>query len=415
MRVNFSSLKFRIAFIVFILEVILLFFVLNQTLAFFKESSLAEFNERKDIIFQSVSNVAIDALFADEFDALQRDIQLLAKDSEIESILVANQDNLILAHSDFTQVGKQYSNHRQPSDFVLIKKIQSLGTLEVEFNRQIHDDKISNARSLGIKIAVTGISVIFVASLAFGYLLTRRLQNLNEALVSFGTGNTDVSISKKYLLKDEVHELSNSFQEMANKINSTVKELTNQRELLEQHVNERTEELQQAKEKLEVLATTDRLTQLHNRAYGEDVLHHENQRFARTGIKYSVILLDIDHFKKINDTLGHIKGDTVLKQLAIILKQHIRKTDTVARWGGEEFLIICPDTDARGAANLAENIRRVIESYSFSIGKQVTSSFGISESRPEESFNQLLVRVDQALYQAKNEGRNKVVIDLSVA
>jgi len=411
MRINLSSLKFRIAFIVFFLDVILLVFVLGQTLDFFKQSSLAEFNERKDIFFQSVSNAAIDALFADEFDGLQRDIQLLAKNSEIKSILVANPDKLILAHSDFTSVGKQYQNHRQSSEFVLIKNIKSLGTLEIVFDQKIHDEKISQATYLGIKIAVIGIFIIFIFSLLFGYVLTRRLENLSQALVSFGSGNTDIDLTDKGYFKDEVHTLELSFQRMANQIKSTVKALKNERERLEQHVDERTAELQSAKEKLEILATIDRLTQLHNRAYGEDVLHRENQRYARSGNEYSVILLDMDHFKKINDTHGHVTGDKVLQLLSSILKDHTRKTDTTSRWGGEEFLIICPDTKIEGASRLAETIRTTVESSDFGLSTPITCSFGVTQSRPDEKTNQLLVRVDKALYQAKHQGRNCVVKD----
>lgn len=409
MRINLSSLKFRIAFIVFFLEVILLFFVLGQTLDYFKKSSLAEFNERKDIIFQSVSNAAIDALFADEFDGLQRDIQLLAKNSEIQSILIANPDHLVLAHSDFTRVGSRYHNHSESSDFVLIKNLRSLGIVEIVFDRKLHDEKISQATYLGIKIAVMGIIIIFFLSLLFGYLLTRRLDNLKQALISFGAGNTDIDLTDKGFFKDEVHALEHSFQDMANQINSTVEALKNERELLEQHVDERTAELQAAKEKLEILATIDRLTQLHNRAFGEDILLHENQRYARTGAEYSVILLDIDHFKKINDSYGHLKGDEVLQQLSTVLKDHTRKTDTVARWGGEEFLVICPDTHIEGASRLAETIRSKIESHDFGLSTPVTCSFGVSGSRPDEKTNQLLVRVDKALYQAKHKGRNCVV------
>ena len=409
MRFNISSLKFRIAFIVFFLEVILLFFVLGQTLDYFKKSSLAQFNERKDIVFQSVSNAAIDALFADEFDGLQRDIQLMAKNSEIESILVANPDNLVLAHSDFTQVGSRYHNHRQSSDFVLIKHIKSLGVVEIVFDRKLHDEKISEATYLGIKIAVIGVIIIFILSLLFGYLLTRRLGNLNQALVAFGAGNTDINLTEKGFFKDEVHALEHSFQDMANQINATVKALKNERELLEHHVDERTAELQTAKEKLEILATIDRLTQLHNRAFGEDALLHENQRYSRTGTEYSVILLDIDHFKKINDHYGHVTGDRVLQQLATILKDHTRKTDTTSRWGGEEFLIICPDTKITGATRLAETIRSNVESSDFGFSNPVTCSFGVTQSRTGEKTNQLLVRVDKALYQAKHKGRNCVV------
>jgi diguanylate cyclase (GGDEF)-like protein len=122
----------------------------------------------------------------------------------------------------------------------------------------------------------------------------------------------------------------------------------------------------------------------------------------------SIILLDIDKFKEVNDTYGHKVGDIILEEFATILKTHIRTTDFIGRWGGEEFLIICPETTIEGAEALANNLRKVIEEHLFPIIVWKTASFGVTEYIPEEELNAVMKRADDALYNAKKLGRNKV-------
>ncbi len=124
------------------------------------------------------------------------------------------------------------------------------------------------------------------------------------------------------------------------------------------------------------------------------------------------MMLDIDHFKDVNDTYGHQIGDSVLIEFANILKKHSRKTDIVGRWGGEEFIIICLDTNIQGATNLAENLRASIEEFEFSIINHKTVSIGVSEVKDTDNIKTLIKRVDDYLYKAKESGRNKVISDI---
>lgn len=119
-------------------------------------------------------------------------------------------------------------------------------------------------------------------------------------------------------------------------------------------------------------------------------------------------MLDIDHFKAVNDTYGHNTGDMVLQEFAKILQSTCRETDTVGRWGGEEFLIICPDTDRRAALTLAETIRANIEANDFPGVEQVTASLGVGLCQPDDNIDTVMERTDAALYQAKANGRNQV-------
>ncbi|MDD2829729.1 MAG: diguanylate cyclase [Sulfuricurvum sp.] len=157
-------------------------------------------------------------------------------------------------------------------------------------------------------------------------------------------------------------------------------------------------------------ANTDSLTALMNRASLDKILEAEIQRAHRYSYPLSAILIDIDHFKEVNDTYGHQVGDVILKEFAKILSTNIREVDVIGRWGGEEFLIICPHTDAEGAIVIAENLRSCIEEYNFNIVGKKTASFGIAQYDSATLAENLFHQLDRALYCAKDKGRNQVVL-----
>lgn len=165
-------------------------------------------------------------------------------------------------------------------------------------------------------------------------------------------------------------------------------------------------------EELRTLATTDPLTRCMNRRHFMDVLASEIARSRRYGTRLSVAIFDIDHFKTVNDSWGHLVGDAVLKATVETCAGLLRATDTIARYGGEEFVFCLPDTDLDGAASLAERLRADIEASSVPVGDdkevKVTATFGVAEMRGETTPEAILNRADVALYQAKDEGRNRV-------
>lgn len=162
---------------------------------------------------------------------------------------------------------------------------------------------------------------------------------------------------------------------------------------------------------LQCLSITDRLTGLFNRLKLDDVFAYEMDKADRYANRFSILLLDMDRFKNVNDTYGHQAGDGVLVETARILKRYSRKTDTVGRWGGEEFLIIMPETDADRALSVAEKIRQAVAVHDFSAVGSMTCSIGVSTYRPGDSKETMTERADRALYCAKNEGRDKVMCE----
>lgn len=159
---------------------------------------------------------------------------------------------------------------------------------------------------------------------------------------------------------------------------------------------------------IEKISITDELTQIYNRRKIEDILRKEEERAKRHNQTFSVIFLDIDKFKTINDTFGHSSGDDVLVQLAATLKTNLRETDFVGRWGGEEFIVVCTGTQQAGAFNLAQNLRGLIENTIFPVDSKVTISAGVAQYESNESISNLISRADTALYHAKELGRNRV-------
>lgn len=227
--------------------------------------------------------------------------------------------------------------------------------------------------------------------------------DVNSKVYSFLSGAND------YIVKPF------RFPEVLARVNTQLRILQMQKEL-----EEKNKELLEKNVLLQQMAMTDDLTGLYNKGYILTRLGSEISHAARYREHISFIMLDIDHFKKVNDTYGHLAGDILLKEIAKQLTVSVREADITARYGGEEFLIVCPNTDLMGTIILAERIRRGIERTTFRLEKhklRITVSMGISstvpaasEGSPESEVKTLIGEADIALYRAKANGRNRVEI-----
>ncbi|KAA1188908.1 diguanylate cyclase [Pseudohalioglobus sediminis] len=182
---------------------------------------------------------------------------------------------------------------------------------------------------------------------------------------------------------------------------------------LETEVAERTAELSEANRQLARVARVDHLTGLLNRRGFTEEAEGEIRRTFRSGKPFCVVLADVDNFKQFNDQYGHVCGDHVLKRTAALLQDRLREVDRVARWGGEEFILLLPETDTEGAAVVAEKLREAVEQNLVAFDDQrlsITMTFGIAAFRKGESLDACIARADTALYHGKENGRNKVMI-----
>lgn len=172
--------------------------------------------------------------------------------------------------------------------------------------------------------------------------------------------------------------------------------------------------LEQANGELEKLSRTDMLTKLNNRGFWEECLSREFSRFQRYQTISSVVMFDIDHFKKVNDTYGHQAGDEAIRQVSRVLRENLRKTDIAGRYGGEEFGVILGNTDAEAAIVFCERVRQQVSEIVVNHeGQQIkfTVSLGISQAlNTTEDYKSWLEQADQALYAAKEGGRNRTVV-----
>ena len=170
--------------------------------------------------------------------------------------------------------------------------------------------------------------------------------------------------------------------------------------------------VKEAGDALRQIASSDPLTGLHNRRSITEIAHREFARSARKRHPLGVILCDIDHFKRVNDTWGHAAGDHVLECIAGLLQGMLRDYDHLSRWGGEEFLVLLPDTDAKTAAQIGERLRGAVESHLVMFEGQkipLTMTLGIAEFRIGENWHATVSRADEALYNGKQSGRNRVI------
>lgn len=157
-------------------------------------------------------------------------------------------------------------------------------------------------------------------------------------------------------------------------------------------------------------AYTDTLTGVYNRNKFEEVFEYESTRNKRYNEPLTIAVMDIDHFKKFNDTYGHLVGDEVLKSMAETINENVRRSDLFARWGGEEFVLIMPKTDLQQAKTLCEKLRKLIESNEHKIAGKITCSFGVTQYEQGDDMRSVFRRSDEALYNAKANGRNRVEV-----
>lgn len=175
------------------------------------------------------------------------------------------------------------------------------------------------------------------------------------------------------------------------------------------HISHMAKQLQEQANRMQELANTDTLTGIANRLKFNTIFEHQVDLSLRYKKELSLVFLDIDFFKKVNDTYGHKVGDAVLVKISQMLLGCVRASDLAARWGGEEFVIVSPETKQSEAVNIAEKLRKCIEETEFEGVKHITCSFGVTSLNADDDAHTFLTRADNALYAAKEAGRNCVV------
>lgn len=241
------------------------------------------------------------------------------------------------------------------------------------------------AAILGVALIVVIVGVTVVLSLS-----TRKsLREMNQALRNMAQDTPDFSRRLTRESNDELGEMVGWFNLLADKFE------TNYRQI-------------------ELLSITDKLTQLYNRAKIDELFLLELGKARRYGSMFTAILMDLDHFKRVNDLHGHQTGDRVLRDLAEMLRHNVRSTDHLGRWGGEEFIVLLPNTDLQQGRQLAEKLREAIAAFAFAEVGQQTGSFGVATYCTEDDADSMTRRADACLYLAKHQGRNRVIDEMEL-
>lgn len=252
------------------------------------------------------------------------------------------------------------------------------------------------------------------------------LDVVKEILNDISSTGEDISGFEKYLLgfstRVEKSDTESAFKSSLKDLIIEVRKIESSSTMLEDRLSSANEEVKTLQSKLketEWFATTDALTGLWNRRSFEEKLLQHTSSNGNKGHRLSLIMLDIDHFKRVNDTYGHLTGDDLLRVIAKTLKDYVRGKDVVCRYGGEEFVILLSDTPLAGAVTVAEKIRTHFASMTWkqkstgvSMGK-ITLSCGVSQYRSKEALEAFVQRADVALYQSKKMGRNQVTPELN--
>jgi diguanylate cyclase (GGDEF)-like protein len=278
--------------------------------------------------------------------------------------------------------------------------------------RQPTDKALLSARDLlqnvlWLSLFAALFSMLLVYQLASKFSLP--IESLANTAKQIQQGNVLVSFNMNNKLT-EISSLARSLQTMTTTLLMRENALADINKTLEQKVIERTAALETANIELKELARRDPLIGIANRLAMAEALRHEFLLYKRSEVRFAVIILDIDYFKRVNDEYGHATGDIVLKKMASLITESIRETDMVARFGGEEFLILLPNTDET-AIGVANKICKAVANYAFPTKDAITVSIGVAIiAKVDQNQDALIHRADQALYKVKNSGRNNVLM-----
>ena len=335
-------------------------------------------------------------------EELRRDLAQAV--SELEKLILDDKGLIQLRESELLLLGqiKELNDQNQ----VILQRVntETLRMVSSSQNEMVETGNtlmLFGQRAMIILVFFAGVSLICVAWLMHFYVkgqVISRLSWLSASMQDVAAGRLDVSLPPAG--PSEFGRLGNALQQF--------RDITAEARDRELALEQAMEALKEKTAELEYLAITDRLTGLVNRRKLDLVIQHELSRSQRYGHPLTFILMDIDHFKMVNDKFGHQEGDKVLENVAKTIQKNVREVDTPGRWGGEEFLIICPETNLHEALHVASKLQAQVKKSDARQVTTITCSFGVAELEPNENETDLMRKVDKALYKAKENGRDRI-------
>ena len=348
-----------------------------------------------------------------DYHTIQLMLDELTSSDEISYAAVSNMQGNIMSESGISDKNSPQENVVSFTQTIYIDNDQ-IGTLELGLSTARTLKRLENQKNTLLKReALIILLIAFGEFLALSYIIVRPVSQITKYLRNNLDKDGHLVESIPVITNDEFGHMAAQFNKLTTQINQANEKLQSKVEVADRQLIETNARLQQLNEEFKLLSITDPLTGLFNRRHFDELMTTEMNLSNRHGDDNSVLLIDIDFFKGINDTYGHFVGDTVLQSLTSVLVDNLRQTDAVCRIGGEEFAILCKRADANSAMEIAEKLRMAVESTPLAkdIDEElvVTISVGVASvpnSRGSNTPELLFKDVDNALYYSKNHGRN---------
>ena len=351
--------------------------------------------------------------------------RLLERQSFVAAVVFSPDRKIIAAAPSTAVLGPRLSTWPDPDDAIEAVSVEGTKTLAVAvplatggqawvaFDREPYTEAESRLRQAWVIVGSSAVLVALIISLLVGGAARKRLHSIRDTVERLGNGDLEARCVENG--PSEILDVARGVNKMAANMDALMKELGHERSALEQQVSGRTRELEQANRLLMDIANRDALTGLANRRRLEMELERNISFSKRTGQPLAVIMMDLDNFKIVNDTAGHLVGDNILRAVASTLRSRVRVTDLVVRWGGDEFCILVPATQAQGAIAAAESLVDAVKEATSAVNlpeplQAPTASAGVA-CFPEdgEDPHTLILNADAALYQVKATGRGRVL------
>jgi len=385
-----------------------------------KASTLAEIERRGKDISRFVAESLSFSVVGYDYHTIQLLLDKIVQTGDISYARVISAKGNTMGESGTLPA----SNVEEPGTALFNEPIRfdtrKVGTLVLGLETRSTIDRLeAHTQDLLFRRVLIIVLIAIAEFFALSVLIIRPLRRMSDSL-GRGMNNTDARIEElPVTTHDELGHLANQFNSLHEQLNKSNLALQSKIESADKKLiqnNEQlklqSEELIKINEEFRKLAITDPLTGLFNRRYFERAMKDELALALRHGDKHCVLLIDIDNFKNVNDTYGHLEGDRVLQKFAEALKRQLRAADILSRMGGEEFVVLCKRVQQDDVLSIAEKFRKQIENMSIVIGTDsvhITASIGIAllPKEPDDTIEQILGEADEALYYCKHTGRNR--------
>ena len=385
-----------------------------------KANLLKEIDQRGSYIGRFVAHSLAFSVVGYDYHTIQLLLDELTSSAEIDYAKVSNAKGNTMGESGIASWGTSIEQASNDGLVMFTNDIQiddeTVGTLHLGLSTSQITSRLENQQYTLFKREALIIVLIALGEfLALSYIIVRPVGKITDFLRSNVDKEGQLVGSIPLVSNDEFGQLAHQFNDLSGQLNAANKKLHSKIESADRRLLETNQQLKQLNDEFKLLSITDPLTGLFNRRHFDELMENEVSMSNRHGDPNSILLIDIDFFKAINDTYGHYVGDVVLKALTKTLQENIRHTDAICRLGGEEFAILCKRADKVGAMELAEKLREIIEKTPMIPESDdelmITISIGVAsvpDGNGKTTPKQLYKDVDTALYYSKNNGRNRV-------